>query len=52
MVSAVLYLDRDKIPEEKVMKTLIYGVKSSDNQAERGLRETAKLSAKEYSHVN
>ena len=52
MVSAALYLDRNKIPEEKIMKTLIYGVKSSDNQAERGLRETAKLSAKEYSHIN
>ena len=28
-------LDTKKLPEEKVIKTLIYGVKSSGNQAER-----------------
>ena len=28
-------LDPRKLPEEKVIKTLIYGVKSSGNQAER-----------------
>ena len=28
-------LDKSKIPEEKIIKTLIYGVKSSGNQAER-----------------
>ena len=28
-------LDPRKFPEEKVIKTLIYGVKSSGNQAER-----------------
>ena len=45
-------LDPAKIPEEKVIKTLIYGVKSSGNQSERGLRETARLSSKEYPEVN
>lgn len=45
-------LDPTKIPEEKVIKTLIYGVKSSGNQAERGLRETTKLSHDEYPQVN
>ena len=29
-------LDNRKIPEEKIIKTLIYGIKSSGNQAERG----------------
>ena len=36
-------LDPNKEPEDKVIKTLIYGVKSSGNQAELGLKETAKL---------
>ena len=45
-------LDPRKLPEEKVIKTLIYGIKSSGNQAERGLRETARLSAEEYPQVN
>ncbi|XP_057296216.1 uncharacterized protein LOC130625165 [Hydractinia symbiolongicarpus] len=45
-------LDITKIPEEKIIKTLIYGVKSSGNQSERALRETAKLSADEYPEVN
>ena len=46
-------LDPRKLPEEKVIKTLIYGVKSNGNQAERerGLRETARLSAAEYPKV-
>ena len=35
-------LDSSKPPEQKIIKTLIYGVKSSGNQAERCLRETAK----------
>ena len=41
-------------PEEKVIKTLIHGVKSSGNQAERerGVRETARISAEEYPKVN
>ena len=45
-------LDRRKLPEEKVIKTLIYGIKSSGNQAEKGLRETAKMSSTEYPLVN
>ena len=45
-------LDSRKLPEEKVIKTLIYGIKSSGNQAERGLRETAKMSSNEYPLVN
>ena len=44
-------LDQTKIPEEKVIKTLIYGVKSSGNQAEFGLRETAKLFQEEFPRV-
>ena len=39
-------------PEEKVIKTLIYGVKSSGNQAERGLRETVKLSKAKHPEVS
>ena len=45
-------LDPRKLSQEKVIKTLLYGVKSSGNQAERGLRETARLSAAESSKVN
>ena len=45
-------LDPTKIPEEKVIKTLIYGVKSNGNQAECALRETAKSSQLEYPKVN
>ena len=45
-------LDPTKIPEEKVIKTLIYGVKSSGNQAEYGLRETARLSKEDYPEIN
>ena len=45
-------LDQGKIPEEKIIKTLIYGVKASGNQAEYGLRETAKLSQVDYPEVN
>ena len=37
-------LDPTKIPEEKVIKTLIYGVKPSGNQAEYGLRKVADMS--------
>ena len=44
-------LDDSKLPEEKVIKTLIYGVKSSGNQAERALRETGQLSKKQYPEV-
>ena len=45
-------LDPTKIPEQKVIKTHICSVKSSGNQAERALRETAKLSQVEYPKVN
>ena len=44
-------LDFSKLPEEKVIKTLIYGVKSSGNQSERALRETSRLSKDEYPGV-
>ena len=45
-------LDKRKLPDEKVIKTLIYGVQSRGNQSERGLRETARISADEYPEVN
>ena len=41
-------LDPDKPPEEKVIRTLIYGVKPSGNLAEHCIRETAKLSIDLY----
>ena len=45
-------LDPTKEPIEKVIMTIIYGVKSSGNQAERGLRLTAEHSKEEYPDVN
>ena len=36
----------------KVINTVIYGVKSSGNEAGRSLRETARLSTEEYPQVN
>lgn len=39
-------------PEEKFIKTLIYGVKSSGNQAECALRQVAEMSKSEYPEVN
>ena len=45
-------LDKGKLPEEKVIKTLIYGIKSSGNQSERELRQTTTLSAEEYPEIN
>ena len=45
-------LDPGKIPEEKVIKTLIYGVRSSGNLAERCIRETAKMSKEEYPEID
>ena len=45
-------LNPNNIPKEKIIKTLIYGVKSSGNQAERGLRMTADLSKIEFPEVN
>ena len=44
-------LDPSKIPDEKVIKTLIYCVHSSGNQAETGLRKTAGISKNEYSEI-
>ena len=44
-------LDPSKIPDEKVIKTIIYGVCSSGNQAETGLRKTADISKNEYPEV-
>ncbi len=44
-------LDPEKEPEEKVIKTLIYGVKSSGNQAEYALRETARLHKEQFPRV-
>ena len=44
-------LDPSKILDEKVIKTLIYGVRSSGNQAETGLRKTADISKNEYPEV-
>ena len=38
--------------EWKVIRTLIYGVKSSGNQAERGLGQTAELQKTTYPHEN
>ena len=39
-------------PDEKVIKTLIYGVKPSGNQAQRGLRMTAEILKDQYPVVN
>ena len=44
-------LDPDVEPEDQTIKTLIYGVKPSGNQAEVGLRETARLRKEEYPRV-
>ena len=41
-------LDPSKPSEEKVLKSIIYGVTSSGNQAQRGLRLTAELSKDEF----
>ena len=51
-----MYLWHDRLdslahPQEKLIKTLIYGVKSSGNQAERALRETAAIMRDEYPNV-
>ena len=45
-------LNPNNTPETKVIKTLIYGVRSSGNQAERGLRETTELVKHEYPREN
>ena len=44
-------LDPSKIPDEKVIKTIIYGVCSRGNQAETGLRKTADISKNEYPEI-
>lgn len=45
-------LDEKNPVEEKIIKTLIYGVKSSGNQSEIGLRKTAGVSKEEFPEVN
>ena len=45
-------LDPSRISEEKVIRTLIYGIRSSGNQAEYGLRKVAILSQNTYPKVN
>ena len=45
-------LDPTKIPQQKVIKTLIYGVRSSGNQAEYGLRKVAEMLSRKYPKVN
>ena len=44
-------LELHKEPEEKVIKTLIYGVRSSGNQSEYGLRKTAEMSREDYPEI-
>ena len=45
-------LDPDKPPVEKVIKTLIYGCKSSGNQAEHAIRLTASLFKEDFPEIN
>ena len=45
-------LDPNQPPQEKIIKTLIHGVKSCGNQAERTLRKTANHSKDQYPRVN
>ena len=45
-------LNTELIPEEKIIKTLIYGGKSSGNLSEKCMRETALLSKEKYPEVN
>ena len=45
-------LYHQKNHEEKIIKTLIYGARSSGNQAERGLHQTSELSKDQYPEVN
>ena len=45
-------LDAQKLPEVKVIKTLIYGVRSSGNLSERSIRETTRLSKDEYPYIH
>ena len=41
-----------KFPQEKIIKTLIYGIKFSSNQAEYALQKTASASKSEYTEAN
>ena len=45
-------LSQEREPKVKVIKTLIYGVTSSGNQAERGIRETGNLMKEGYPRQN
>ena len=45
-------LNPSKFPQEKIIKTLIYGTKSSGNQAEYALQKTASASKSEYPEAN
>ena len=45
-------LDPTKTPHQKVIKTLIYGVRSSGNQAVQGLRQIAEIHKEEYPLVS
>ena len=45
-------LDPEKDPLIKVIKTLIYGIISSGNQAEYGIRETARLQQELYPRIH
>ena len=52
-----LYLWKDDLnveqePRHKVIKTLIYSVKSSGNQVERGIQETGNLLRDDYPRQN
>ena len=44
-------LDLSEVAEEKIIKTIFYGLRPSGNQAECGLRLTAKLSKDQYPEV-
>ena len=45
-------LNQEREPKVKVIKTLIYGVKSSGNQAERAIQETGNLMKEDYPRQN
>ena len=45
-------LSQEREPKVKVIKTLIYGGKSSGNQAEQGIRETGNLMKENYPRQN
>ena len=45
-------LDPSKTTDEKVIKTLIYDVRSSGNQAETGFHKTADISKNEYPEIS